>query len=100
MNDSRFDELGDPVKQSNLAVFLAPKLNRSGWFLSAGTGYFFKRFANNNGTYLNFLVETGKTFRIGTAEIGVKYSHISNGARGKQNHGLDNVSFSLGFVFE
>lgn len=100
MNDSRLDELDDPVKQTNSAIFLAPKFRRSGWFLSAGAGYFFKRFANDNGTYLNFLIEAGKTIQIGSAEIGIKYSHISNGARGKQNHGLDNVSVTLGVNLE
>lgn len=100
VNDSRLDELDDPVKQTNSAIFLAPKFRRSGWFLSAGAGYFFKRFANDNGTYLNFLIEAGKTIQIGSAEIGIKYSHISNGARGKQNHGLDNVSVTLGVNLE
>lgn len=100
VNDNRFDELDDPVRQTNSAIFLAPKFRRSGWFISAGAGYFFKRFANDNGTYLNFLVEAGKAIHIGSAEVGIKYSHISNAARGKQNHGLDNVSVSLGFFFD
>jgi hypothetical protein len=100
VNDTRFDELDDPVRQTNFAIFLAPKLRRSGWFISAGAGYFFKRFANDNGTYFNFLVEAGKTIQVGSAEIGIKYSHISNADRGTQNHGLDNISLSLGFFFD
>lgn len=100
VDDNRFDELDSPVKQTNAAIFLAPKFRRSGWFISAGAGYFFKRFANDNGTYFNFLVEAGKAIRVGTAEIGIKYSHISNAARGKQNHGLDNISVTIGFLFE
>jgi len=100
VNDNRLDELDTPVKQTNAAMFIAPKFKRSGWYVTAGAGYFFKRFANDNGTYFNFLVEAGKIVRIGSAEFGVKYSHISNGARGKQNHGLDNISLSLGFIFD
>lgn len=100
VNDYRLDELDDPVKQTNAGIFLAPKFRRSGWFVSAGGGYFFKRFANDNGTYFNFLVEAGKTIRIGSAEIGFKYSHISNGERGTQNHGLDNISVTFGVNFE
>jgi len=99
VNDSRFDEFDDPVKQTNSAIFLAPKFRHSGWYASAGAGYFFKRFANDNGTYLNFVVEAGKSFRVGSTEIGIKYSHISNGSRGKQNHGLDNISVSFGLIF-
>lgn len=99
VGDTRQDEFDDPVKQTNIAIFLAPKFSRSGWFLSAGGGYFFKRFANENGTYFNFLVEAGKSFQIGSTEIGLKYSHISNGARGRQNHGLDNISVSFGLIF-
>ena len=100
VNDGRFDELDDPVKQTNAALFLAPKFKRSGWFVAAGAGYFFKRFANDNGTYLNFLVEAGKTIRFGSAELGIKYSHISNAARGRQNHGLDNLSIIFGVHFD
>lgn len=100
VNDGRLDELDDPVKQTNSALFLAPKFRRSGWYVAAGAGYFFKRFANDNGTYLNFLVEAGKTFRVGFTEIGIKYSHISNGARGRQNHGLDNISITVGVHYK
>lgn len=100
VNDGRIDELELPVNQTNLSVFLAPKFRRSGWFVAAGAGYFFKRFANDNGTYFNFLVEAGKTVQIGSAEFGIKYSHISNGARGRQNHGLDNISISFGVLLE
>lgn len=100
VNDNRLDELNAPVKQTNAAMFIAPKFRSSGWYVATGAGYFFKRFANDNGTYFNFLVEAGKTIQVGSAEIGIKYSHISNGSRGRQNHGLDNVSVSLGFVFE
>lgn len=99
VNDSRLDQLGSPVSQTNHGLFFIPHLQKKGWYLAGGFGFFANRFANENGTRFNFVFEAGKTFQVKNYRIGAKYSHVSNGSTGKQNHGLDNISFVVEFPF-
>ncbi|HYW34473.1 MAG TPA: acyloxyacyl hydrolase [Balneolaceae bacterium] len=67
-------------------------INRMGFGLSG------KSFPNNDGRYQNFLLEVGFRYAI-TPDVSVslRYSHISNGWRGRINPGVDNIMISTGF---
>jgi len=77
------------------AIFINPiEIQEGDFTFRGGIGYFFNEFPTKQGTHINFQAQL---IYMPFDNIGIKYSHISNGFKlfNMYNPGLDNISLVI-----